>query len=216
MAMDYAAGLATLEGRARFATVVLWLFGMVGALSVFGQSLEAMGMLDIAVDVGPLALAVGLAYVAFFLLFVASVVLVAMWIHRAHANLAEAGIVGLEFTPGWAVGWYFIPFANLVKPFQAMRELWKASRGESHPFDGPAPGEVTAWWACWIIGNITSSIGDRILLMSEGDAATLTLGNALGATGTALIVVAAMMLVKLIQGVTRAQRGGVTAAGVFA
>ena len=214
--MEYDAGLAKLEGRARFATAVLWLFVVVGALSVFGQALESIGMLDIAVDVSPLAVAVGLAYVAFFLVFVASVVVVAMWIHRAHANLADAGVDGLEFTPGWAVGWYFIPFANLFKPFQAMRELWAASHGERNQFDGPAPSEVRIWWTCWIAGNILSSLGDRIVLMGEGSPGSMTAGNALGATGTALIVLAAVLLVRLIRAVTQAQRGGATAAGVFA
>src|SRR5687768_18623297 len=110
MAMEYDAGLAKLEGRAKLATAVLWAFVAVAAMTAFGEVLEATGTLDIAVDTGPLALVVGLAYIAFFLMFVVSVVVVALWIHRAHANLRDAGVGGLEFTPGWAVGWYFIPF----------------------------------------------------------------------------------------------------------
>src|SRR5687767_1529604 len=132
--MQYDQGLATLENRAKLATAVLWAFVAVAVMTGFGEVLEATGTINIAVDAGPLALAIGLAYMAFTLVFVASVVVVAMWIHRAHANLRDAGTDGLEFTPGWAVGWYFIPFANLIKPFQAMRELWNASHGQADVF----------------------------------------------------------------------------------
>src|SRR5688572_5676802 len=111
--MDYDAGLTKLEGRARFATAVLWVFVAVGALTAVGRLLEALGMLDLAVDVGPVAMAFALAYVLFFLVLVVSIIVVGMWIYRAHANLSDAGVDGLEFTPGWAVGWYFIPIANL-------------------------------------------------------------------------------------------------------
>lgn len=60
-----------------------------------------------------------------FLLVIAIVWLI--WQHRAQKNLEGLGATWLRFTPGWAVGWWFVPFANLVKPFQTMRELWKAS-----------------------------------------------------------------------------------------
>lgn len=213
--MEFNEGLAKLEARAKVATLVLWAFAAVSVLTAGGEALEAAGMVDIATGVGPMVLALGLIYLAYTATFIAAVVVVAMWIHRAHANLRDGGVDGLEFSPGWAVGWYFIPFANLFKPFQAMRELWTASHGETDQFGAQAPSEVKAWWAAWIIGNILSSVSTRILLMGEG-ASTVTVGSAVGAAGTAIIVLAAVLLTKVIAGVTQAQRGGSTAAGVFA
>ena len=46
-----------------------------------------------------------------------------VWQHRGHRNLARLGVRQLRFAPGWAVGWRFVPIANLWKPFQAIREL---------------------------------------------------------------------------------------------
>ena len=63
------------------------------------------------------------------LVFVATVVLWCVWQHRAQQKAIVLAGGGLRFTPGWAVGWWFIPFANLVKPFQTVRELWEASHG---------------------------------------------------------------------------------------
>ena len=128
----------------------------------------------------------------------------------------EAGVDGLEFTPGWAVGWFFVPIANLFKPFQAMRELWTASHGEADRFGGEAPTEVKLWWGAWLVGNIASTVGTRIILMGEGEASSLVVGTALGGIGTVVIVLAAILLAKVIAGVTAAQRGGGTAVGVFA
>jgi len=214
--MTYDEGLEKLEARARLATAALWAYVAVSAATAGGELLEAAGFLNIEVDMGALAVAVGLTYLAYTAVMLLSVVLVAMWIHRAHANLVEGGVDGLEFTPGWAVGWYFIPFANLVKPFQAMRELWTASHGEHDPFGGQAPSEVKAWWAAWIVGNILGTVSTRILLASEGGPSSVTVGNAFGAAGTIGLLIAALLLRKIIADTTRAQRGGLTAAGVFA
>ena len=31
------------------------------------------------------------------------------WIYRANANVRALGAKDMKFTPGWAVGWYFVP-----------------------------------------------------------------------------------------------------------
>ena len=178
--------------------------------------LEAVGMVDLETGADALTMVAGLAYLSFTVVFVVSIVLVGRWIYRAHANLAAAGADGLEFTPGWAVGWYFIPFANLVKPFQAMRELWNQSHSEHDQFGNEAPSEVKAWWGAWIVGNIISSVGTRIELMGGGGGESLAIGTTLSAVGTAGVVLAAVLLLKIIACVTEAQRGGAGAVGVFA
>ncbi|HSG66518.1 MAG TPA: DUF4328 domain-containing protein, partial [Gammaproteobacteria bacterium] len=55
-------------------------------------------------------------------IFIVGGILMLMWIHRANYNARQLGAAGLRFTPGWAVGWYFIPILNLWKPYQAMKE----------------------------------------------------------------------------------------------
>ena len=57
----------------------------------------------------------------------ATVVVWLVWQHHATANLWSRGLPGLRFTPGWVVGWWFVPFANLVLPYLAMRELDRRS-----------------------------------------------------------------------------------------
>jgi heme/copper-type cytochrome/quinol oxidase subunit 2 len=48
---------------------------------------------------------------------IATIVFFLIWEYRAYKNLSALNAQNLEHSPGWAVGWWFIPFANLVKPF---------------------------------------------------------------------------------------------------
>ena len=212
--MEFSEGLRLLESRTRLAVGAAWGVVFTGGLMALGQLLEAMGLANTLYGEGPLDLLVGLSYVLFLLSLVVSIVVVSMWIYRAHANLRDAGIDGLEFTPGWAVGWYFIPFANLFKPFQAMRELWAASHAESGSFNTEAPPEVRNWWICWIGGNILSNVSSRI---GDGtDPTAYAMANVLGAVASAIVVGAAVLLIKLMREITAAQTSGGTSVQVFA
>src|SRR5436190_12298738 len=71
-----------------------------------------------------------------------------VWLHRAVANARSLG-VQTEATPGWSVGWWFIPFANLVKPYRILRSLC----------DGLVSGSSTIvayWWGCYLIAGFVS------------------------------------------------------------
>lgn len=129
--------------------------------------------------------------------FLVSGVLTLRWIWRSNKNLHASG-AQMEYTPGWAVGWYFIPFANLVKPYQAMREIWRLSL--STDTSGPLPW----WWACWLIGNIAGNISFRLSL-SE-DIATLIASNIAGIVSAAFEVATAAVLIQMVGRVTSAQR----------
>jgi hypothetical protein len=112
-------------------------------------------------DPGNLALAVGmllssLAYLGSFLL---AIVFFSIWIHRACANAWAFGQSPMSTTPGWAVGWFFVPFANLVKPFRAMKEIWFGSDPSAA---GITPGVIGAWWATWIVSGIVWRVSSKI------------------------------------------------------
>ena len=78
------------------------------------------------------------------------------WVWRAHANLAEAG-VRAKFGPRKAVAAYLIPAANLILPFEAMRELYNRSHGEIEEFAHSTVEDVTAWWTSVVVGLLIFS-----------------------------------------------------------
>ena len=50
-----------------------------------------------------------------------------LWIYRSNKNLRALSGESMTFTPGWSVGWYFIPIVCLWKPYQVMKEIWNVS-----------------------------------------------------------------------------------------
>lgn len=68
-----------------------------------------------------------------------------MWTFRAAHNLRALGALALKTTPGWAVGWYFVPIANLWKPYQAGIEIWQASQSPFSIERRSAPAYLKAW-----------------------------------------------------------------------
>ena len=102
-----------------------------------------------------------------------------MWIYRAASNARGLGARGLHDSPGWAVGWYFIPVASLFRPFAAMEQLYKASFAPIGWQSKPTPTLLRAWWAAWLIAgyygyivtfvarNNTSIAGLRLVTMLQ-------------------------------------------------
>lgn len=97
--------------------------------------------------------------------FLACVILFCMTVNRFNKNARALGSKGLEYTPGWAVGWFFIPIANLFKPYQAVKEIYQASDPRVGEYDWRQSlilAPLGWWWAAWIIGNIVDNIEMRI------------------------------------------------------
>ena len=78
-------------------------------------------------------------------------ILVLQWIYRANYNARALGATRMRFTPGWAVGWHFIPIANLWKPYQAMKEICRASLRPSRWWEEKAPSLLPLWWGLWLL-----------------------------------------------------------------
>lgn len=74
------------------------------------------------------------------------------WFHRAYTNLPAVGATGLPYSPGWAVGAWFVPLLNVVWPKRMMDAIWKASDPGAPPEQGESwrsrrtPSVLTWWW----------------------------------------------------------------------
>ncbi|KAF0092921.1 MAG: hypothetical protein E1N59_3319 [Puniceicoccaceae bacterium 5H] len=78
-----------------------------------------------------------------------------LWVYRAQLNLRFLGARDRDFSPGWAVGWFFIPLANLVKPFEMMTQLAERSRAPSMPSRPwrQMGALILFWWITHIAGG---------------------------------------------------------------
>jgi hypothetical protein len=80
-----------------------------------------------------------------------------IWQHQATANLWARGYQGLRTTPGWAVGWWFVPFANYAMPLVAMLELDRRSTPDGTT--RRAGAVLGWWWAAWLVCSIVPLFG---------------------------------------------------------
>lgn len=95
-------------------------------------------------------------------LFIIGGIFILNWIYRANYNARQLGAEGMDFSPGWAVGWHFIPIVNLWMPYQAMEEIWKTSSNPKSWCNEPVSFILPCWWFFWvaniILGGITSKL----------------------------------------------------------
>ncbi len=112
---------------------------------------------------------IGLAGLFQLLSYLLNAVVVGRWIWRTNRNahiLAE----GMSVTSGWAVGWFFVPVANLWKPFEGLKETWQVSHDPANWPLVSVPALLRWWWGLWVGVNLGRNA--EILLGSQ----SITLG----------------------------------------
>ena len=91
-------------------------------------------------------------------LFLVTLIVFGRWIFVSARNAGALGVTGLRFSPGWSVGWYFVPLLNLWKPYQAMREIYKGSSDPSDWASTKTPGILPLWWAAWLASGFVGRV----------------------------------------------------------
>ena len=125
--------------------------------------------------------------IAHLVVWLAAAVMFGRWIYCAHRNLPALGTRHMRFRPRWAVGSFFVPIVNLWAPFQAMRDLAKASRSPTHWELEDTPLLIITWWVLWVIVEFLGNARFRIELQARTIPELLTLTNIQLATGVAIV-----------------------------
>jgi hypothetical protein len=146
-----------------------------------------------------------LAAIPAFVVLIACFILVGRWIYVTNAN-AHLLSDDMTVTPGWAVGWYFVPFANLVKPYQGMKETWQASHYAGGLHEETETALLPWWWGLWILTNILGNISMQISMRVDGLAASPSQGVlVIDLVAAALNVPLCLILIRLMRRLARAQ-----------
>jgi len=109
----------------------------------------------------------GIVGILQLIIVVVSGILILKWIYRSNYNARQLGATEMAFTPGWSIGWYFIPIANLWKPYQAMKEIWKASSNPQSWNSQSVSSLLPWWWFFWIISNMFGNASFRLAMRAE-------------------------------------------------
>jgi hypothetical protein len=132
------------------------------------------------------------------------------WFHRAYVNLTRLGARGLRASSGWAIGVWFIPILNLIRPKQLMDDIWRASDAalpvaEAHGWQtAPVPGLLSAWWAFFLLSSFVSNISGRMLSSAETLDARASAGT-VSMLADGGVIVAAVVAILVVRAVTSRQ-----------
>lgn len=175
-----AAELPALEGRGNLARYGLFATAACHALMlVFAAGQLATGQTGDDSD-GAFAILSGLAALAYIPTYLTTIVLVCRWFHLATRHALARG-AQLGVTPAGAVGTWFIPFVNLVKPFQLVRQMLATTERDQ--------SQVSVWQALWVMGNLVANASVRL-----PDAG----GAGVGLLSDALLFAAALVCARVI------------------
>lgn len=131
-------------------------------------------------------------------------VLFITWLYQARRSDAM-NPAELHHTSGWAIGGWFVPFLNLVRPYQMVQDVNRAStsRGGDHPV-------VLAWWLAFLAANVVERVASA---MAPTDAtADSDVADALASSANAewvaqiLGIIAAMLAIVVVRRIAGAVR----------
>lgn len=96
-------------------------------------------------------------------IYVIAVIFFITWFSRAYKNLGRLGVEALRWREGWAIGAWFVPFLNFVRPKAIANDIWRGSDPHRQPRtdlleDTSVPWYFDVWWGLFIVGWIFSRI----------------------------------------------------------
>lgn len=160
----------------------------------FWDGLPDLGRVDIVALLG-LAPAILSLFVAGFLSL--------KWIYRVSRN-AHVFASGLTVRPPWAVGWFFVPFANLLMPFRGVAQAWRATAEPSRWKSAPLPSILRLWWGLWLFFSLIDNVSFRLELRAT-DLQSLAAADYLTILASAVRVPLDLVFIQLVQRLTAMQ-----------
>jgi hypothetical protein len=153
---------------------------------------------------------IGLAY---SLAFLAAGFLVLRWIYRVNKN-AHVLTDWMQMTPGWNIGFFFIPIALLWKPFEGVRQSWQATFSPEDPDAEPVPDLLRWWWGLWLASSMLGNISLRMSLNAQTVSDQLRV-DAIDLFSVVIDIPLVLVLATMIRKLSMAQ-SGVLKRSVFA
>lgn len=148
---------------------------------------------------------IGVVVIVVFLL---TAVVFLFWFNALYANLRRLGIDRLRYSDGWAVGAWFVPFLNFVRPKRIADDIWRGSDPDL-PAQADLPGGSVPWylWAWWLLFLVEGFFARYAFARSEGDTADSLLNAAkLDVVADAGDIVVAILAIVVVRALIERQR----------
>jgi Domain of unknown function (DUF4328) len=141
--------------------------------------------------------------------YICTIVFFLMWLNRSYRNLESFNIQGLTATPGWAVGYWFLPILSLFKPLQIVNEVWHGSNSENlekgYGFSDTSTTSLHGfWWGTWLISGILGQISFRLEINAENPGLN-QIAYLIASLTSVFSIIAGFLLITIVQQTTERQ-----------
>ena len=165
-----------------------------------GSTLEMRGTVSGSSSVGGLLV----------LTILGTIIVFIMWFYRSRKN-ADALGDKVEYSPGMAIGGWFIPFVNYVFPIQIAIGMW-SPRTQANRKSKLVPG---LWWATFAVGPWVAIYGQGLMAFSILDSILnerpnrywrdrWARGSIISALGELVLAASVLLAIALVRGITKA------------
>jgi len=89
---------------------------------------------------------------------------VLIWRYKVNRNCWYFGAEQMRFTPGWAVGWSFVPVMNFFRPYQVMQEIWKISTDLENWKNQKSSVLIKWWWFFCLVDVFFGRVFSRLAI----------------------------------------------------
>jgi hypothetical protein len=141
-----------------------------------------------------------------FALFVGTVVVFCMWLFRCAKNVMVFGTPRslINYSAGWTVGSFFVPFANLVIPYRATKEVWQNSQPATASFLQAVspPAWFPIWWTFWLLSNFASNVYFRMTFNEKVPREAAAIASV---AADSLTIVAAILAIVIVSEIDKRQ-----------
>jgi hypothetical protein len=196
------------EQRAKAAVILLLMviaLDGISLISLYSQYQMLRGWkygMEVSIDVANANdMRQGIIAVLQLMVLLGSAITFIMWFRRAYWNLSQK--INLNYSDGWAAGCWFVPFLNLWRPYQMMKEMYNEAR--QYLANENSGGETLLgmrilgiWWTAWILNSILGQAASRMTMHSNSFDEYLN-ATVMDMVSTSISIPAAMLAIKVIR-----------------
>lgn len=204
------------EHRGRILLSIIWIVLIIEVLSLISSGMQ-YDLLQTISNGGEITdeaatandLREQLIAIIYLIAYITSGIVFIMWFRRAYFNLHQK-VQTLSYSESWAAGSWFVPFVNLYRPFQIMKELYQETKQYITDRDTYTEIDLTTkflglWWTLWIVNGIFGQVNWRLFRNAE------TLSDFIASTpfdiaGGLLGIGLALVTIRVIKDYTNAEK----------
>ena len=123
-----------------------------------------------------------------------------IWIYTSAKTIQAHTTEQLKSSPGWSVGWFFVPIAQLWKPYQAIKSISNVSMKLAGNTEKVIPSLIfPIWWILYLLTILLDRLYMKTFFGSADSIDDLLLAMKVSLAGTIIFIVATILFNKIMR-----------------